>query len=94
MNSEKASDDPFRSNGRTGQDGLDKDLTAALFVSIPKSGRKVKNHNGGGVGKRGGSRPKEETPEAGVSSFGLMALIPWAFRPRRHDPDLGRKLPA
>jgi len=53
VNGETGSDYPFRSNGQIGQDGFAKDLTAALFVSIPKSGRKVKNRNGGWVGKRG-----------------------------------------
>jgi hypothetical protein len=52
VNGEKGSDDPFGSNGRIGQDDFAKDLTAALFVSIPKSGRKVKNRNGSWMGKR------------------------------------------
>jgi hypothetical protein len=73
VTSERESDDPLRSNGRTGQDGFARDLTAALFVSIPKSGGKVKNRNGAWVGKRG-VPGKEERPRTRGLFFRVLGL--------------------
>jgi hypothetical protein len=73
VNGERESDDPFRSNGRTGQDGFARDLAAALFVSIPKSGGKVKNRNGGGLGKCG-VPGKEERPRKRGLFFRVLGL--------------------
>jgi hypothetical protein len=70
---ERGSDDPFRSNGRTGQDGFARDLAAALFVSIPKSEGKVKNRNGGWVGKCG-VPGKEERPRTRGLFFRVLGL--------------------
>jgi hypothetical protein len=86
VNGERGSDDPFRANSQIGQDGFAKDLAATLFVSIPKSGRKVKNRNGGWVGKRRVPGKKERPRKWGLFFWvdGLKKGTPTA--PSRPGP--------